>query len=75
MESRTTGAINLGPTGNIQGTCKFLGLKSGEIIVQRTWTELLVPTDVINKLEEMTLDKEKSEMYKERIMRIIRRMM
>jgi hypothetical protein len=33
MESRTTGAINLGPTGNIQGTRKFLGLKSGEIIV------------------------------------------
>jgi hypothetical protein len=27
MEARTTGAINMGPTGNIQGTYKFLSLQ------------------------------------------------
>jgi hypothetical protein len=35
MESRMTGAINLGPTGNIQGTHKFLSLKTGNLIVRR----------------------------------------
>jgi hypothetical protein len=30
MDSRTTGAINLGPTGNVQGTHKFLSLKTGD---------------------------------------------
>jgi hypothetical protein len=33
MESRTTGAINLGPTGNIQGTHRFISLKTGDIIL------------------------------------------
>jgi hypothetical protein len=62
MESRTTRAINLGPTGNIQGAHKFFSLKIGEIIVQRTWTELPVPNDVIDRLDEMTLDKEDCNM-------------
>jgi hypothetical protein len=57
MESRTTGAINLGPTGNIQGTHKFLSLQTGEIIVCRKWTELPVPAEVIDKLEDMNTDK------------------
>jgi hypothetical protein len=30
MESRTTGAMNLGPTGNVQGTHKYYSLKTGE---------------------------------------------
>jgi hypothetical protein len=36
MESRTTGAISLGTTGNIQGTYRFLNLQTGEIIAR--WT-------------------------------------
>jgi hypothetical protein len=57
MESRTTGAINLGPTRNIQGTHKFCCLKTGEIIVRRKWNELPMPTDVIKRLKELTADK------------------
>jgi len=56
MESRTTGAISLGGTGNIQGTYKFLSLRSGEIIVRRTWTELPVPRDVIERVEELAIN-------------------
>jgi hypothetical protein len=54
MESRTTGAIILGTTGNIQGTHRFLSLRTGEIIVRRTWNELPVPRDVIDRLDELT---------------------
>jgi hypothetical protein len=53
MESRTTGAINLGLTGNIQGTHRFFSLKTGELIVRRRWTELPIPSDVIDQLEEL----------------------
>jgi len=57
MDSRMTGAINLGPTGNIQGTHKFVSLRAGEIIVCRRWTELPVPMEVIDKLDDMATDK------------------
>jgi hypothetical protein len=53
MESRTTGAINLGPTGNAQGKHSFLSLKTRETIVRRNWTEIPVPTDVIIRLGEL----------------------
>jgi hypothetical protein len=39
MQTRTTGAINLGMTGSIQGTHRFYNLHTGEIIVRRNWTE------------------------------------
>jgi hypothetical protein len=49
MESRTTRATNLGPTRNVQGTHKFLSLKTGEILVQRNWTELPAPNNVMKE--------------------------
>jgi len=58
MESRTTGAINLGPTGNIQGTHHFLSLKTGELVVRWKWTELPIPSDVIHQLEELAGESE-----------------
>jgi hypothetical protein len=56
MESRTTRAINLGPTGNIQGTHRFLSLKTGELIVRCKWMELPIPSDVISHSEELAGD-------------------
>jgi hypothetical protein len=56
MEPRTTGAINLGPTGNIQGAHKFLSLSTGEVIVRRKWTELPVPSEVLLRMEELSTD-------------------
>jgi hypothetical protein len=58
MESRTTRAINLGPTGNLQGTHRFLSLKTGELLARRRWTELPVPSDVIHRVEEMAGESE-----------------
>lgn len=52
MKSKTTGAINLGPTGNVQGTHRFLSLKARETIVRRNWTELPVPIYVITRLRK-----------------------
>lgn len=57
MESRMTGGINLGPTGNIQGSNRFLSPKTGEILTRRKWTELPVPEDVIEQLKELKTDK------------------
>jgi hypothetical protein len=56
MEPRTTGAINLGPTGNLQGGHRFLNLVTGEVMVHRKWTELPVPSEVILRLEEIAKD-------------------
>jgi hypothetical protein len=56
MESRTTGAINLGPTGNIQGAHRFYSLATGDLMVRRKWTELSVSTEVIIRLEELSSD-------------------
>ena len=53
MQTRTTGAINLGTTGSIQGTHRFYNLHTGEIIVRRNWTELPIPNKVIQRLEEL----------------------
>jgi hypothetical protein len=56
LEPRTIGAINLGPTGNIQGPHRFMSLVTGEIIVRRTWTELPIPSEVLIRMEELPID-------------------
>jgi hypothetical protein len=56
MRSRTTGAINLGPTGSIQGAHIFLSLTTGEIIIRRTWTELPIPLEVVIRMEELSFN-------------------
>jgi len=48
----------LGPTGNLQGTHRFLSLKTGELLARRRWTELPVPSDVIHRVEEMAGESE-----------------
>jgi hypothetical protein len=51
MVSRTVGGISLGPTGNIQGTYRFLSILSGKQIQARSFTPLPMPLDVIEKVE------------------------
>jgi hypothetical protein len=53
MISRTVGAISLGPTGNIQGTYKFMSLLTGRLIKARSFTPLPMPEEVIKQVEEM----------------------
>jgi hypothetical protein len=54
MISRTVGAISLGPTGNIQGTYKFMSLLTGRLIKARSFAPLPIPEEVIKQVEEMT---------------------
>jgi hypothetical protein len=51
QEERTTSCICLGPTGNFQGTYKFLNLDTGKVIKRSEFTELPMPDSVIKKVE------------------------
>ena len=53
MTSRTTGALALRPTGNIQGGYYFFSLSSGRRVTARIWTELPIPQDVILQVAKM----------------------
>ena len=60
-EDRTEGAIALLPSGNLQGSVKFLSLSSLKIITRDKWTALPMPQEVIdylNKLSDKTPSKE-----------------
>ena len=63
MASRTTGAISSGSTGNAQGTYRFMSLRTGDIIVRRTWTELPIPSEVIDRMTEITTNEIDYEDY------------
>eukprot|EP01040_Poterioochromonas_malhamensis_P009801 gene9801-biopygen1902 len=56
MKPRTTGAISLGPSGNMQGAYKFLSLDTWKVIVRRSWTELPIPNDVLRLINSKTED-------------------
>ena len=51
MQDRGTEAIYLCPTGNHQGTCKFLRLKTWKVIKRRKFDELPTPDSVIQKVD------------------------
>ena len=51
--ARTIGAIALGPTGNLQGSYEFLNLRSGKKITRRNWTELPMPQEVIDRVNQL----------------------
>jgi hypothetical protein len=51
--ARTVGAICLGPTGNIQGSYKFLNLRTGKHITRRRWSQLPMPQEVIDRVDQL----------------------
>jgi hypothetical protein len=51
MQERTKSCINLGPTGNFQGTHKFLNLETGEVIKRMRFTEIPMPDSAIARVE------------------------
>ena len=51
--ARTVGAITLGPTGNIQGGCKFLNLQTCKNITRRNWTHLPMPSEAIERINKI----------------------
>jgi hypothetical protein len=50
MLTRTTGAIALRPTGNIQGGYFFMSLTTGKRINRLSWTPLPMPGEVIERV-------------------------
>jgi hypothetical protein len=53
MRPRTIGAICLGPTGNEQGGHYFMSLATGRRLLRNRWTELPMPHDAIERVNEM----------------------
>jgi hypothetical protein len=51
MVTRSTPAIVLGPTGNLQGTYKFFSLATGKKVKRRAFTPYPMPDSVIEKVE------------------------
>jgi hypothetical protein len=51
--ARTVGAICLGPTGNSQGSYKFLNLRTGKRITRISWTSLPMPQEVIDRVNQL----------------------
>jgi hypothetical protein len=53
MQARTLGVICLGPTGNFQGSYKSLNIRTGQRITCRKWTDLPMPQEVIDRVNEL----------------------
>ncbi|KAL7503775.1 hypothetical protein ACHAXN_001516 [Cyclotella atomus] len=53
MNERTRNGICLGPTGNSQGTFKFLDLNTLTVIKRKKFTKFPMPDSVIKKLERL----------------------
>jgi hypothetical protein len=53
MQARTTPAISLGPTGNLQGTYKFYSLTTTKLIVHCNWTKLPMLESVITQVKSI----------------------
>ena len=53
MEERASGAIAIGPTTDMQGSYRFLSLKTGHIITRRSWNDTPVTPEAVAKVEEM----------------------
>jgi hypothetical protein len=45
----------MGPTGNLQGSYKFLSLSTGKKVTRRKFTEMPITDSVIKKVEEMAV--------------------
>jgi hypothetical protein len=55
MRPRTSQAIALNPTGNLQGSYYFMSLGTGKRISQHCWTELPFTQEVIDRLHAIAL--------------------
>jgi hypothetical protein len=69
--ARTKGAISLGPSGNLQGSFKFMTLNSGKKIVRRSWDVIPLPDVVINCVNELGKDQPRLVNFTDRHGRLI----
>ena len=59
-DARTTPAVCLGPTGNIQGTYKCFNLLTGHVIKRRSFTVLPYPNRMIRLVNDWGLRNSKT---------------
>jgi hypothetical protein len=69
--ARTKGAIDLGPSGNLQGGFKFMALKSGNKIVHRSWDVIPIPDLVIDRVNILGRDQPQHMTFTDRHGRLI----
>ncbi len=55
LEPRTKWAICMGPTGNLQGSNKFLSFATGKKVTRRKFTEMPVTEAVIKQVKEIAV--------------------
>jgi hypothetical protein len=55
---RASHAIALGPTGDLQGSHRFLSLDTGKRVSRRRWTELPITDDIIARLHALALSEQ-----------------
>jgi hypothetical protein len=55
LEPRTKWAICMGPTGNLQGSYRFLSLATRKKVTQTKFAEMPVTEVVIKQVEEMAV--------------------
>jgi hypothetical protein len=53
MEPRTGWATSLGPTGNMQGSYKFLSLTTGKKVTRRKFTQMPITDSVIRRINSL----------------------
>ena len=49
----TKGAISLGPSGNSQGSHKFMALNTGRKITRKSWDVIPIPDIVIDRVNTL----------------------
>eukprot|EP00957_Ditylum_brightwellii_P011842 892593-Ditylum_brightwellii.AAC.1 len=54
MSERTLGAISLGPVGNVQGSYKFMNLRTGKLIHRNHFDELPVTEDIQKRVAQLS---------------------
>jgi hypothetical protein len=69
--ARTTGAMSLGPSGNIQGGFNFMALNTGKKIVRRSWDVIPMPDVVIAKYSSLGSDQPHQMTFNDRHGRLI----
>jgi hypothetical protein len=69
--ARIKGEISLGPSGNLQGSFKFMTLNSGKIIVRRSWDVIPMPDVVINRVNELGKEQPRLMTFTDRHGRLI----
>ena len=62
--SRNREGIALGPTGNLQGRVKFYCLNTGRVLKRRDFTEIPMPTAVIDKVNKIDKKENKGKEFR-----------